>query len=68
MPIIPSLDDHRAHVFHGRTMYIVCAASLGLRVVGRQARDQPRVSVTSAISDVVPTRIGGPQKPVPSLT
>ena len=61
MPIIPSLDDHRAHVFHGRTMYIVCAAGAALR-------DQPRVSVTSAISDVVPTRIGGPQKPVPSLT
>jgi hypothetical protein len=31
-------------------------------------RDQARVSVTSAISDEVPTRIGGPQKPVPSLT
>ena len=32
MPIIPPLDDHRTHVFHGRTMYLVCAASLGLLI------------------------------------
>jgi len=43
---------------HAQAVTFVCAALC----------DQPLVSVKSVISDEVPTRIGGPQKPVPSLT
>jgi hypothetical protein len=34
MPILPS-DGHRAHIFHGRAMFLVCVASLVLLVLGR---------------------------------
>lgn len=34
MPIIPS-DGHRAHIFHGHAMFLVCVASLVLLVLGR---------------------------------